>query len=80
MNNIDIISAELIGNEIVLSDRWSRTRKFPKRDDELGGQNDLIRLGYILNDTDGFSLVKFNRKLDTNDKYCYLLKNFFIFH
>ena len=72
MSGLDIIVAEKIDEEIILSDRWSQVRKTPKMDEEWGGKNDLIMLGYILKDEDGYAIVKFNRKLNTNDKYCIL--------
>jgi len=72
MSSMDVIVAEIIGDEIILSDRWAQTRKTPKLDSELGGQNDLIPLGFILKDEEDFAIVKFSRKLNTNDKYYYI--------
>ena len=70
MDNLDLIIVEKNENEkMILSDSWSKTRKKPVPDISLGGSNDLILLGYIMKDEEGFSMVKFNRKLNTSDKY-----------
>mgnify|MGYP000846909988 FL=1 len=73
MTNADIIAFETNNNEITVTDRWSKEHGKPSLDTELGGTNDVTRLGYEL--SGGVSKVKFSRKMNTGDKYDKVIVN-----
>ncbi|EAR85450.2 DOMON domain protein (macronuclear) [Tetrahymena thermophila SB210] len=72
MNNVDMIVAENDSGVVTLSDNYSQKEATPSSDTNLGGQNNLNLLGYEL--TDKQLTFKFSRKLDTGDKYDYVLQ------
>lgn len=74
MKNVDMIAIEKINGQIVVSDKWSKGDNEPPSDSSLGGKEDLERTGFAMKDEDGWSLVTFKRKLNTGDKYDYVIK------
>lgn len=73
MDNVDIIACEKINGEIKVSDKWSIGKNTPLDDSIFGGTDDLERTGFDFKDQDGWSLVTFKRKLNTGDKYDYVI-------
>ncbi|KAL4443103.1 hypothetical protein ABPG74_002170 [Tetrahymena malaccensis] len=72
MDNVDMIISENDSGVVTLSDNYSQKTSTPSSDVNLGGQNNLNLLGYEL--TDKQLTFKFSRKLDTGDKYDYVLQ------
>ena len=73
MNGMDVISAEFINNAIVINDRWSDSSTTPSLDSEIGGKNDLTLINFINSDSQGYTVVKFNRAINTGDQYDYVI-------
>ena len=74
MKQVDMIAIEKINGEIKVSDKWSKSDNTPPSDTSLGGTEDLQLTGFVMKDQDGWSLVTFKRKLNTGDKYDYIIK------
>ena len=74
MSGMDTISAEMINNQIMVYDRWSKGHNTPPVDNELGGTNDVILENYLMTDVNGYSIAKFKRALNTGDRYDYVIK------
>lgn len=73
MENVDVIAVEKVNGSIILTDRYATAHKTPSTDELLGGTNDVTLLAYVLQDEEGFSIVKLIRKLSTGDKHDYVI-------
>jgi len=73
MKGIDVISAEKVNSQITINDRWSKNHNTPPYDIDLGGTDDLTPYNYLYRDPQGFAMIKFNRKLNTGDRYDYVI-------
>ena len=69
MSDCDMIVAEIFGEQIEIRDTWSKSRNTPNDDQTIGGKNDITKTAYTLDYGDGFKIVRFNRLLNTGDKY-----------
>jgi len=74
MDNIDIISFEYINNQISIYDRWSDSRSTPSLDSQMGGKNDLTLQSFLSSDSQGYTIVKFIRALNTGDQFDYIIQ------
>lgn len=68
--DINVIQYDQNGN-IQLLDMFSRGEVFPSNDVDLGGNFDLNLLGY--GQIDGFMYIKYIRKINTGDKWDFIL-------
>ena len=73
MDGMDVIAAEKVNGSIILTDRYATTHDTPSTDEQLGGTNDVTLVAYILQDEEGFSIMKLIRKLSTGDQYDYII-------
>ena len=69
MSNCDMIIAEIINDQIEIRDTWSTSRVTPNEDQGLGGKNDIIKTAFTSDDGNGYKIIRFNRLLNTGDKY-----------
>ena len=74
MHGMDVISAETINGQLNVFDRWASITAMPDLDSDIGGQNDLTLLASLNSDSQGFSIVKFKRALNTGDTHDYVIK------
>ena len=74
MDGIDVISAEYLNSQISVYDRWSSSQSTPSLDSDVGGKNDLTLLSFLNSDSQGYSVVKFIRALDTGDQHDYVIQ------
>lgn len=70
MKDSDMIVAEITdSNQVTLNDYYSNSYDAPPTDESLKGTNDITLLGYTDYSTNKERIVKFQRKLDTGDRY-----------
>lgn len=74
MDGMDIISTEYQNGILKVYDRWASSESSPPTDSALGGKDDLTLISSVNSDSQGFAIVKFNRALNTNDSYDYIIK------
>ena len=74
MFGMDVISAETTNGQLNVFDRWASNTVQPDLDSDIGGKNDLTLLASLKSDSQGFSIVKFKRALNTGDTHDYVIK------
>jgi len=73
MNGMDVISAEYVNGQLMVFDRWADSTSTPNLDTDIGGTDDVNLIASLNSDSEGFAIVKFNRALNTGDRFDYVI-------
>ena len=68
MNDVDMIVAIRMNDNVYVWDTWSLSESEPPQDVDLGGTDDIEIISTTLDPEEGFTAV-FSRPLDTGDEY-----------